>query len=76
MLNKILSYVFFAISIAGIIVSISLIIEGCQPCSGDGCLIHIAAFIGFPMLIISAIIFYFTLRNIISYHKEKIQENE
>jgi len=76
MLNKILSYSFFILSIIGIIYSISLIISGCQPCSGDGCLIIIDALIGFPILIVSSILFYYTLRNIKRYQKEKIQENE
>lgn len=76
MLNKILSYIFFVISIIGIIYCFKLINEASQPCGSDGCLIHILFLIAIPGLIIFGLLFYFTLKNIRSYQKEKIQENE
>jgi predicted membrane metal-binding protein len=36
---------------------------GNQPCSGDGCLIHILYIIGAITLLISGIIFFLTKRN-------------
>ncbi|KXX66721.1 hypothetical protein AVL50_30685 [Flammeovirga sp. SJP92] len=57
-------FLWFTNILSGIVImfSLILIILGNQPCSGDCCMIHLLYIIGFPMLILSGIIFYFTMK--------------
>lgn len=73
-MGQILNIFSCLISFVGIVSSITLLIEGSQPCGGDGCLIHILLIIGVIMLLISAPIFFFTLRREVLRYKAKRPE--
>jgi hypothetical protein len=64
MIQKIITYTIFIISFLGIVLSLFLIFTGLQPCSGDGCMIHILLLIGIPILVISGVILYLAYKKI------------
>jgi hypothetical protein len=59
------------LSFAGVIYGCKLTYEGTRPCSGDGCMIHLALFGAFIVFIISGPVFYITLKRELAYFKEK-----
>ncbi|WP_299255905.1 hypothetical protein [uncultured Aquimarina sp.] len=70
---KIIFWTLYTLTIIGLVISITLIIMGNMPCSGDGCLIHILYFIGTPLLLVFGILFFFMTRTVIKQWKSKVQ---
>jgi hypothetical protein len=70
MLYRIIAWLLLLISFAGIFYSMSLLIKGSQPCSGDGCLIHILFIEGIIILIPSLILALFIIMT--SFRKSKL----
>ncbi len=58
---RIISWLFFIISLIGIVCSILLMIKGSEPCSSDSCLIQILFFTGILLLIPSLIMAFYIL---------------
>lgn len=59
---KIVAIIFNLLSGIGIINAFFLIMEGSQPSSGDGCMIHLAFLAGIIVLIPSLIVFFVTFK--------------
>ena len=72
MIYRIITWIFLIISLIGIFYSISLIIRGSQPCSGDGCLIHILFIEGIIILIPSLILALFIIIKSVRKNKLKL----
>ncbi len=61
MFYRIIAWLLLLISFAGIFYSIALLVKGSQPCSGDGCLIHILFIEGILILIPSLLLALFVI---------------
>ena len=72
MFYRIITWLLLLTSFVGIFYSIYLLIKGSQPCSGDGCLIHILFIEGIIILIPSLILAFFII--IKSFRKSKIKD--
>jgi hypothetical protein len=59
------------ISFGGLLYGCKLTYEGTRPCSGDGCMIHLALFGAFIVFIISAPVFFITFKREKEYFREK-----
>jgi hypothetical protein len=57
---RILIWTIFIISCVAVIAAVVSFIYGSQPCSGDGCIIHILQFFGVILLILFSPICWFT----------------
>ena len=62
-----------AVCIAVFIYGAILFNEASQPCSGDGCLIHIIYIVAIPMMLISGIAGYIIYR---SLKKDRVKDSD
>ncbi len=70
---RIIFWILYVLTVAGVIISLIMIAAGNRPCSGDGCMIQFLYIIGTPLLIIFLILFFFMTRTIIKQWKTKVQ---
>ncbi|MDJ1501534.1 hypothetical protein [Xanthocytophaga agilis] len=56
MIKKIVGYLFILVGTLGIILFIPLMYEGTRPCSGDGCIVQAAIFVGLFLLLLGGIL--------------------
>ena len=68
---RIVFWVFYILTIIGLIFSVVLVIQGSLPCSGDGCMIQLLYIIGIPLLIIFGLLFFFMTKIIVKQWKSK-----
>jgi hypothetical protein len=57
-------YLWFVLSIIGILYSLNLIYEASQPCYSDDCLIRLLAVPAIILFLFCAVVFYFSFRNV------------
>lgn len=75
-MSRIKNLILCIISGAGVILALDWFFQGVQPCSGDGCMIHL---IFIPVIILIAIagpIFYVTLKQEIEWYRERKKEKD
>ncbi len=70
---RIIFWILYVLTIAGLIISLIMIAAGNRPCSGDGCMIQFLYIIGTPLLVIFLILFFLMTRTIIKQWKAKVQ---
>jgi hypothetical protein len=58
------------ISFVGIIASLDFAYKGSRPCGGDGCLIRLDLYMGAVIFLISAPVFFVTLKREIARHQK------
>jgi hypothetical protein len=66
-MRKIFDYLWFVLSIIGILYSLNLIYETSQPCYSDGCLIRLLAVPAIILFLFCAVACFFSFRNVKNY---------
>jgi hypothetical protein len=70
-MSRIKNGILCIISCAGVILALDWFLQGLQPCSGDGCMIHIIFIPAIILIAIAGPIFYTTLKQEIAWRKER-----
>jgi hypothetical protein len=68
---KIILWILFIVSSIAVLLAIASIIYGSQPCSGDGCIIHLFQIIGLLLLIVFGPTCWFVGKKLKIWKKER-----
>jgi len=63
-IKDIFKYIGIILCITGFIYGAKLFIEASQPCSSDGCMIHLLYIVAVPLMLVSGIIGYILMKSI------------
>jgi hypothetical protein len=66
-MRKFFDYLWFALSIIGILYSFTLFYKAGQPCSGDSCLIRLLFIPAIILFLFCVVLCFFSFKNVKSY---------